>query len=330
MSRRFLACLAIALIAAGVSAHAYLKLGVEVGNSFIALTWPPGPVSWVVSNGTAGAVGPSQLQAAAQRAFDRWEAVETASVSYRFNGFTTAQPDDEDGLTTLGFELAPELDRVLASTNLTIDTVTGELIEADIFFNSTFDWSIADSGQPGRFDLESIAVHEIGHLSGLGHSAIGETELAGGGRSVRAAESVMFPIAFSSGSVAGRALRPDDIAGISDLYPAGSTPRTGSVSGRVTKNNVGVFGAHVVALHLDTGALVGNFSLDAAGRFVISGLEPGPHLIRVEPLDDADPASFFDEGAPVDIDFKPTFFSRPVVVPKSGDSGSITIRVVRK
>jgi hypothetical protein len=226
----------------------------------------------------------------------------------------------------------PDLDRVLASTNFLVDDATGELLESDIFFNSAFRWSVASRGESGRFDVESIALHEIGHLSGLGHSALGETELrAEGGRRVIAAESVMFPVAYPSGNVSGRALRADDVAGISDIYPDSDfNATTGSVSGTVTRGGRGVFGAHVVAFDLRTGSLVGNFSLNDQGRFSIAGLSPGPHVLRIEPLDDVDVDGFFDAPATVDLGFRAAVFDRLVVVPRGGDSGAAEIVVVEK
>ena len=277
-------------------------------------------------------VAPIELQAAVARAFATWQAVPSASIAYQFVGVTGARPLEEDGQSTLGFLARPDLDRVLASTSFLIDLSTGELLESDIFFNSAFRWSVAPAGESGRFDLESVALHEIGHMSGLGHSALGETELqAEGGRRVIAAEAVMFPLAYPPGNVSGRSLRDDDVAGISDIYPAdGFNTTTGSVSGTVTRNGRGVFGAHLVAFDLLTGSLVGNFSLNDRGGFSIAGLSPGPHVIRVEPLDDTDPDSFFAVTAAIDIEFRTAFFDRIVVVPRGGVSGSVEIEVVAK
>ena len=326
-----------ALIVALVSAHAtpalaYLKFGVTINGRSVALKWATSPARYFVTDRAASGFSASDIQAVFARAFATWQAVPTASIAYQFAGYTAALPGQDDGLSTLGFLNRPELSRVLASTSFLIDNGTGELLESDIFFNAAFSWSTAAGGEAGKFDLETIALHEIGHFSGLGHSALGETELRPeGGRRVVAAEAIMFPIAFAAGSVSARSLRADDVAGISDLYPDnGVAGATGSISGRVTKNGQGIFGAHVVAFDLARGEMVGNFSLTSAGAFVIARLRPGPHLIRVEQLDDADLDEFFSSAASVDVAFRVAFHDRLVIVPRGGDSGAIEVRVVPK
>lgn len=329
--KRIAACaLAMACSALSpVDLLAYLKLGVEVGGRTVAAHWNNLPVRYFVTNGGTTNVTAAQLQAAIASAFTTWEDVPTSTFSATFAGFTSARPLDQDSMSVLGYANRPDLDRVLGATTFVVNTTTGEIVESDIFFNSAFDWSTAQGGQTGRFDVQSIALHEIGHLQGLGHSALGETELrAGGGRRVLASGAVMFPIAFSAGNIEERTLRADDIAGISDIYPGNDfRTRTGSIGGKVTKNGSGVYGAHVVAFSLQTGAMVGNFTLDANGTFAIAGLEPGPYVLRVEPLDDADIDSFFDPPPDPDLRFAPKFYEQIVIAPRGGSSGSIEIKV---
>ena len=312
-------------------AGAYLKLGVIDGDRTRVARWGQLPVRYFIADRDAPGVTASEFSAAVGRAFDTWQSVASASITFERVGFTSAPSFNEDGMTTLGFGDREELDRVLATTSLLIDVRTARIIEADILFNTRMPWSVADSGRGGRFDVESIALHEIGHLFGLGHSALGETELLPSGRRrLMAAETVMFPLAFGVGSVLGRTLMPDDVAGVSDLYPAGDfRQRTGSVQGRVVKNGVGVNGAHVVAYDLRTSTLIGNFSLNAEGGFVIGGLEPGPHVLRVEPVDDGDLESFFDDVDSVEVDFRVGFASDLVIVPEGG-TAIVEILVVDK
>jgi hypothetical protein len=104
----------------------------------------------------------------------------------------------------------------------------------------------------------------------------------------------------------------------------------GSVAGRVTRDGAGVFGAHVTAFNPTTGSIVGSFTLSDDGSFVISGLDAGLYVVRAEPLDDEDLASFFDDASAVDIDFRPAFARRLVAVPAGGSSARVEIRVTRK
>jgi hypothetical protein len=323
----------IIAVAFGSDLLAYLKLGSRISSGVVQIKWTPGqmPIRYSVTNRDVPGVTASQLRDALARAFSAWTTVPTATISAQFIAFTGAEPGADDQTSVIGFRSRPDLNRVLGSTSFKLDENSGAVIESDIFLNSAVDWSVAASGEPLRYDVESISVHEIGHLLGLGHSALGETELQAGGRSIRGKRAVMFPIAYPAGNIEDRTLEADDVAGISDVYPTASfTSDTGAISGRVTRSGAGIFGAHVTAFNLTSGAIIGGFSLNQSGEFVIGGLSPGLYVVRAEPLDDAEVSLFFDEESLVPINFRPAYFERLVAVPAGGTSGAIEIMLKSK
>jgi Matrixin len=322
--------IAVFVLALPGTADAYIHLGFEGSGGAKAIKWNVPRVRWYANNGGVPGVSASQFQSELAQAFMTWESVPTASIAFEFGGFTSAAPFEDDDLSVFGFQSEPAMDRVLGATSFIVDVFAGTIIESDVFFNSIFPWSVAAAGDPLRFDVRSVATHEIGHFLGLGHSAIGETELRPeGGRRVLGSGAVMFPISLGRGVITDRDLQPDDIAGVSDLYPDGAfRDETGMISGRVRLNTAGVKGAHVVAFNPQTGALVGNFTV-ADSSFRIAGLSPGPYVIRVEPIDDADVDSFMDPQG-VNVNFQATFHPRLIVAPRGGSTATFDVTVRSK
>lgn len=327
---RLIVMCAACVAGASLSLQAYLKLGVVVGTTLVGIRWDR-QVDYLVTNRDVDGVTAPQLQGAIDRAFATWASTPRVAISHRFVGFTEALPVTGDAISVIGFRARPEFERTLAAASFDIDESTGRIIEADIFFNTIQPWSVAPAGVTGRFDIESVGLHEVGHLLGLGHSALGETTLLeSGARRVTGKAAVMFPIAYPAGNIEDRTLEPDDKAGIADIYgTADALRRTGAISGTVRSNGRGVFGAHVVAVQLGTGEMISGFTVTRDGDFAINRLSPGLYVLRVEPLDDADIGSFIDDDAGVDTDFDVTFHPRLVAVPAGGQGPAVRVEVRR-
>jgi predicted Zn-dependent protease len=76
-----------------------------------------------------------------------------------------------------------------------------------------------DGAAPNGFDIQTVAIHEIGHTLGMYHTNVGG--------------AVMFPSVTPNLTL--RDLQPDDIAGITKLYPSVTPPASGwsNLSGKI-------------------------------------------------------------------------------------------------
>jgi hypothetical protein len=155
---------------------------------------------------------------AVRSAMNSWNAVSCSTIELRETGTTAATENlvvsgATDGINRILWvedSSFPGGPGTLALTLVSYDTASGIIAEADIAFNgynTTRPWTT--SGEGNGIDVESIAVHELGHLIGLRHIFSGA--------------NLIDPPSMSANldaSTAHRTLHADDMAGACFLYPA--------------------------------------------------------------------------------------------------------------
>ena len=160
---------------------------------------------------------------AIRRAMQTWNNVESAFFQFSDAGLTDQDFSANDGTNIIVFDVEGnnfvEGTTVLAfSRTLTItDDLGYRAYDSDMVFNARdYEWNV-DRSQ-NAFDIETVALHELGHHLGLDHP--------GGGRDISSASSGCGPVvqqavmyyAVGQGT-AKRKLYEDDIAGITQMYP---------------------------------------------------------------------------------------------------------------
>jgi hypothetical protein len=216
-------------------------------------------------------VGARSVEEVMLAAFARWEGLDESSWRFAYEGTTRRRDrndDDRVQLVTLGSDENLG-EGVLAATFLS-GMRDGALNDVDIVFARSVSFTTSEEPEPSRYDLESVAVHEIGHLIGLEHSGL--------------VRGTMAPFT-DEGDVHQRTPESDDRVGAALLAPSADfLSRTGSLAGRVTLDGLGVFLAHVVATRID-GEVVAAVLTSPDGGYRIDGLEPGVYLVHAERLD---------------------------------------------
>jgi len=163
-------------------------------------SWTRNNLTYAFDTGTADVAGTSEFPAVVA-AFATWAAV----TPFTFTEVALNQNPD----IVIGWRVAAnDTDFDLVGTLAHADypprcSIISDALPKPVHLNdSEVNWSIGKA--PFSYDVESAALHELGHILGLDHSTVPDAVMD-------------VPLHFAS---TRRVLTPDDLAGIRALYPA--------------------------------------------------------------------------------------------------------------
>ena len=235
--------------------------------------------------------------AALQAALNSWDAVSSADVAFAPLSTTPLVNDPADNHVFVFLD-TPDI-RTIVGGALAVTRMffigggpnSGQLTDTDIIFNpNNTDSQTGDfipystTLEPGTYDIQSIATHEVGHALGSNHTVV--------------TGASMFPT-LRTGANFSSFISADDACFLTSAYPAqGSVNDFGAISGTVTVDGQPATGVFVTAIDSAAGVTVGALTDLSDGTYRIP-LPPGNYVVTAEALD--------GPVTPADIGFPGTF-----------------------
>ena len=223
-----------------------------------------------------------------ERSLVHWTGIPTARIQIVLEGegVPISQADQDDGINTIGFSSYEGFQDSWVTAFAAWRFDGDELVGCDIEVNPDFvkNWSPQD---PYRL-LEVLAVHEMGHCLGLGHTEPHPMPLWTD-RQVNADPAFLPDPVMSYSNSYGLELPEDDTVPVSLLYPApGFSESRGSVRGKILLGEQPAAFAYLQSVRPgEPGTPArpgpGTFA-DENGGFHLEGLSAGHWMLWVHPI----------------------------------------------
>lgn len=225
----------------------------------------------------------SEIESAVRSSIDVWR--QAADVDFRLSQSDLQNISDPkskgDGTSLITIAATAENVVLFPNSSASPPAITrlfldrrGAIAEADIVLNPFVQFST--DGSYGTYDLQTVITHELGHLLGLGHSALPSS-------------SMFTDIGVNAANAAfyGRSLSADDIAAVRRIYGTSSLDEIccGSIEGSTAESRSG--GGRIVVWAEDgrTGKLAAQVHTDNIGAFSIEGLPNGEYRVFAQGVD---------------------------------------------
>jgi len=170
-----------------------------------------------------------------------------------------------------GYQISLAAGKVAATWLFTDNLATSEIVQAIILVRRDLDFTTqySESSATKPF-LETVLLHELGHVLGLSHSPL-------------ATSTLWWSSSAAVNATTG--LSADEIAFAQNVYGTATTVAgLGKISGTIRMNGSPVLGAMVLAERTN-GVLVSATVSRANGGYELGGLSPDTYRVRVHPLD---------------------------------------------
>jgi len=141
-----------------------IKKSKDICYGFTGEKWKQLPVNYVINPTNSQGLSESFVISAISESAETWDKAIGKNLFDSYTVDNTAVAGVRDGKNTIAFGFYPS-NSVIAFASVW-KTEEGEILEADVFFNTVFSWGDATQNQ-WVIDLQSLATHEIGHLLGL-------------------------------------------------------------------------------------------------------------------------------------------------------------------